>query len=72
MSHLNISFAAFRRVSDPKTRQTGPVLTDSERNSRKQDMTRGRGYHKGDAEYSHLVELGHWHHLRQRRRNRYH
>ena len=24
----------------------------------------------GEAEYQHLVELGHWHHRRQRRRSR--
>ena len=55
--------------SDLAAEQVGPLVTDT-CNTCAQDSTQGCRAHVSDAEYQHLVDLGHWHHRRQRRRNR--
>ena len=50
--------------------QAGQIGTDSECSPCTQDSTQGCRDRISDTEYQHLVELGHWHHCRQRRLNR--
>jgi len=50
--------------------QTGQLVVDSQCKTTAQDTTRGCIDRVSEAEYRHLVELGHWHHRRQRRRAR--
>ena len=58
------------KASELTSDQAGQVVTDSECNSCTQELTQGCREHVSDTEYQHLVELGHWHHCRQRRLNR--
>ena len=50
--------------------QSGQVVTDATSDTCAQDNTLGCKAHVTDAEYQHLVDLGQWHHRRQRRRAR--
>lgn len=56
--------------SDLADEQIGRFAADT-RNTCVQESTQGCRAHVSDAEYQHLVDLGHWHHRRQRRRNRF-
>ena len=56
--------------SDLAAEQLVEVLTESHCNTGAQDLTQGCRAHVSDAEYQRLVDLGHWHHRRQRRRAR--
>jgi len=62
--------AIYLKVSDLNADQAGQVVTDPERDPHTQESTRGCRDHLSDTEYQHLVDLGHWHHCRQRRLNR--
>lgn len=56
------------KVSDLTAKQAEQVVTDTESNPRPQESTPGCRDKLSESEYQHLVELGHWHHARQRRR----
>jgi len=58
------------KASELTSDQAEQVMTDSECNSCTQELTQDCREHLSDTEYQHLVELGHWHHRRQRRLNR--
>ena len=60
------------KIADLTAIQAGQVLKKTKCNACEQGSKHSREDHPSDAQYHHLVELGQWHHRRQRRRNRYH
>ncbi len=56
--------------SDLAAEQVGKLVTESQCNTPVRDITQGCRAFVSDAEYQRLVELGRWHHRRQRRRAR--
>ena len=63
--------ALHSKPSDMAVEQVEQLVTDAQNNTCAQDATQGCIDHVSDAEYQHLVDLGHWHHRRQRRRARW-
>lgn len=59
-----------RKISDLTTGQARQVATATGCNLHPQDSTQGCRNRLSEAEYEHLVELGHWHYRRQRRLTR--
>ena len=62
--------ASKSKDSDLAAAQAGKLVTESKCNTRVQDVKQGCKAYVSNAEYQHLVDLGHWHHRRQRRRAR--
>jgi hypothetical protein len=58
------------KVSDLAAGHAEKLVADTERDPRTQNTTQGCRDHLSEAEYQHLVKMGHWHHHRQRRRSR--
>jgi hypothetical protein len=56
--------------TDLTAEQAGQLVTDTQSHACAPDVTQGCRAFVSDAEYQRLVELGHWHHRRQRRRAR--
>ena len=56
--------------SDLLAEHVEQVVTDYQCNARVPESTQGCRAYLNDAEYQHLVDMGHWHHRRQRRRAR--
>lgn len=66
MINLHISLPIFG--NSPTRTHNGHGVTSAESGVRR--TTPGCRDHLSESEYQRLVELGHWHHNRQRRRDR--
>jgi len=64
----DLAYRLIHKLSDTADVQTGQAVEKTE--CRSYPTTKGCQDHVSEAEYQRLVELGHWHHRRQRRRNR--
>ena len=76
LGKLNLNLHALARAILPAAKSKGSDLTAAQvgklatETTRIQDVKQGCRAYMSDAEYQHLVDLGHWHHRRQRRRAR--